>query len=225
MPIVITGQGTFNNGGTAKLGSTSLKEIKFGTTTVWKAEVDLITTYCSNITLAAYNDDGTTAAWRRNSYSTDANRSTGGTNGNVTANTYFYTSTTVSGTSYTNVLREHSNHSTIGYNMCYIRSGSTIPLGSYSKLTLSVIRSGTRTGNAPVVGFSSDSTKEFTYVNYPSSLSLSGSTTLGSGASQTINIDLSSLTGSKYFYFAWNTGNNPNGPTDENWYITKAILT
>ena len=224
MPIKLNGT-TFNNGGTAKYNNTSLKEIKYSSTTVWKAETDLVTTYCSNIVLAAYNDDGTTAAWRRNTYNTTANRSTGGTNGNVTANTYFYTSTTISSTTYTNVLRIHSNHSTIGYNMCYIRSGSTIPLANYSKLTLSIIRSGTRTGNVPVVGFSTDTTKTFTYVNYPSALGLTGSTTLGSSASQTVNIDLSSYTGNMYFYFAWNTNSNPNGPTDESWYITKAILT
>lgn len=37
MPIKLNGT-TFNNGGTAKFNGTTLKEIKFGTTTVWKAE-------------------------------------------------------------------------------------------------------------------------------------------------------------------------------------------
>lgn len=220
MPITI-GSSTLNNGGTAKYNTTSLKEIKYGSTTVWKAETDLIATYFSNVVLAAYNG----SSWTRNTYATTANHSTGGTNGNVTANAYFYVSTTISGTTYTNVLREHSNHSTIGYNMCYIRSGSTVPLGNYNQLVLTVIRSGTRTGNLPVVGFSTATTKEFTYVNYPSSVGLTPSTTFGSGTSQTITINLSSVTGNQYFYFAWQTSGYSSGPADESWYITKAILT
>lgn len=38
MPIVLNGT-TFNNGGTAKYNTTNLKEIKYGSTTVWKKEV------------------------------------------------------------------------------------------------------------------------------------------------------------------------------------------
>lgn len=41
MPIKI-GSGIFNNGGTAKFGSTSLKEIKYGSATVWKASTNLL---------------------------------------------------------------------------------------------------------------------------------------------------------------------------------------
>ena len=41
MPIVLNGT-NFPNGGTAKLGSTSLKEIKFDSTTVWKAQIELL---------------------------------------------------------------------------------------------------------------------------------------------------------------------------------------
>ena len=37
MPIKLNGT-TFNNGGTAKYNTTNLKEIKYGSTTVWKAE-------------------------------------------------------------------------------------------------------------------------------------------------------------------------------------------
>ena len=37
MPIILNGT-TFNNGGTAKFNGTNLTEIKFGSTTVWKAE-------------------------------------------------------------------------------------------------------------------------------------------------------------------------------------------
>lgn len=40
MPIKLNGT-TFNNGGTAKFNGTTIKEIKFGTTTVWKAETYL----------------------------------------------------------------------------------------------------------------------------------------------------------------------------------------
>lgn len=37
MPIKLNGT-TFNNGGTAKFNGTTIKEIKFGSTTVWKAQ-------------------------------------------------------------------------------------------------------------------------------------------------------------------------------------------
>lgn len=41
MSIKLNGT-TFNNGGTAKYNSTSLQEIKYGSTTVWKAEKDFL---------------------------------------------------------------------------------------------------------------------------------------------------------------------------------------
>jgi len=55
MPIKI-GNGIFNNGGTAKFGSTSLKEIKYGSATVWKAQIELLNSTNGNTwTFYTYN--------------------------------------------------------------------------------------------------------------------------------------------------------------------------
>lgn len=47
MPIKLNGT-TFNNGGTVTFNGQTVKEIKFGTTTVWKAETDISTQFSAS---------------------------------------------------------------------------------------------------------------------------------------------------------------------------------
>ncbi len=47
MPIILNGT-TFNNGGTVTFNGSTVKEIKFGTTTVWKAETDITSLFSAS---------------------------------------------------------------------------------------------------------------------------------------------------------------------------------
>lgn len=64
MPIILNGI-TFNNGGSVTLNGQTVKEIKFNTTTVWKAETVLYdgTTLLSGYTLTKGNNANVNGLW------------------------------------------------------------------------------------------------------------------------------------------------------------------
>lgn len=111
MPIILNGT-TFNNGGTVTFNGSTVKEIVFGTTTVWKAETTIYPgATVSNLTANS------------GSYST-ANFSTQVGSGTNTSSTVLYVPIDLTDYTTITVTGTWSVTTVAGYSGCFISSAS-----------------------------------------------------------------------------------------------------
>jgi hypothetical protein len=192
MPIVLNGT-TFNNGGTAKFNGTSLTEIKFGSTTVWKKQYSII---------------GSSAE-----YTGGLTKPTGNPYINRGNATPVYTPTT-SGSKITKFVLSCTTNYPNGGGVIEVYSTSKVSLTGYSKLYFKL--SGITTYNTSHINVGVASTYNdpgtswcpsgWTAITNGGGNSMMITRTaekdvnLGSGAG-TYNFDISSLSGSYYVCF------------------------
>lgn len=196
MPIILNGT-TFNNGGTVTFNGSTVKEIKFGTTTVWKAETAILSS-------------GTYASGYSGTYR-------GNLNGNTGFNPFSYTAG--SGIKYDGGL---SGNNTRAGNV-YINQ--QINASDFSKITFKFNTSGASWGSGNQ-NWQTSGRLQFGLASAVGSATASPTFTAsktinsGTGISSSYTIDISGQTGNKYIAIWTSLGGGAYSP----YYITDIIL-
>lgn len=195
MPIVLNGT-TFNNGGTVTFNGSTVKEIQFNGTTVWKAETPILSS-------------GTYASGYSGTYR-------GNLNGNTGFNPFSYTAG--SGIKYEGVL---SGNNTRAGNV-YINQ--QVNASNFSTITFKFNTSGASWGGTS--GWASNRYLQFGLASAVGSATASPTFTAskkissGSALSSSYTIDISGQTGTKYIAIWTSLRAGAYSP----YYITDIIL-
>lgn len=196
MPIILNGT-TFNNGGTVTFNGSPVKEIKFNSTTVWKAETPILS-------------DGTFASGYSGTYR-------GNLNGNTGYNPFSYTAG--SGIKYEGAL---SGNNTRRGN-AYINQ--QINASNFSSITFKFSTTGASWGNGNT-NWQSSGKLQFGLASAVGSATASPtftksqSITSGTGINASYTIDISAQTGNQYIAIWVELGGGAYSP----WTITDIIL-
>ena len=196
MPIKLNGT-TFNNGGTAKFNGTTIKEIRFGTTTVWKAETPILSS-------------GTYASGYSGTYR-------GNLNGNTGYNPFSYTAG--SGIKYEGTLVGNNTRQ----GNVYINQ--QINASNFNSLTFKIDSSSASWGSG-ATGWTSGNKLQFGLASATGSatssptFTASQSVASGSTLNASYTIDISGQTGNQYIAIWINLGGRAYSP----WTITDIIL-